>query len=180
MDYSRSWQELRRKQRVAWLVLPACIPVGVVADHFHSRLLFFVLGGLWCAAGLFAFGRVSAFPCPRCRKTYFIEKLRKNPSSVRCLHCGLRKEESSDVVETEWSLVQDSLPKLEWGRLRRFSDGMVEARDADGKTEWFASVKSAHAWLSEDGLVQLSSLSSSKLAAIGLLPDDLAPPNWST
>ena len=178
MAYSKAWDELRARQRVAWLLPLTIVPAGFIAGQFHSRAIFFPMAAFLCAVIFTATRHLYAFKCPRCRQPYFARKGHANAFSGKCLHCELPKWTTSEMVQTEWWLFEPSLPELEWSRIRVFSDGAADTLNEDDEKEWFASVDKARVRLSRRGFVQLSSIETSEVAQTGFSIHDLVPPAW--
>ena len=74
----------------------------------------------------------------------------------------------------------DSLPELNWARLRVFSDGTADVFDCDGTTHRFASEKEACLWLLEDEFMRLEKLTPDDVTPDGIDRADLVPPSGET
>jgi hypothetical protein len=83
------------------------------------------------------------------------------------------------VSRLEWWLM-DSLPDLEWARLRAFDDGTADVFDCGGKIHAFATLDDARNWLCEDEFVRLDRMEAQDLTGIPLRLEDLLPPRGLT
>jgi hypothetical protein len=67
------------------------VPLLEYARRFlTSKDLFLWIAVAWAAAFLGAALHRSTFPCPRCGRAFFIWYLFGDPTSRKCLHCGLK------------------------------------------------------------------------------------------
>jgi hypothetical protein len=94
--YRQSWQELRRRQRLAIISFVAFLPIafcsGMLSEYFHRDWIFIAGGGLSFVLVLGSGIYHQIFTCPHCDHWFFVA------SSPRvswrwlfgraCAHCG--------------------------------------------------------------------------------------------
>lgn len=100
-DYAASWQDLKRRRRLLWVLflgyLPGvaalCFLVGWVATSMggsqQGEVMCAVVALLWILAFAVAAIRLTFFRCPRCTRIFHSTWWRHNPFAHNCLHCGL-------------------------------------------------------------------------------------------
>ena len=90
------WRDLRRRQRIVWLVFLSYIPGIVILSIplealFDSETPVFVVAVLWFVALAVASGYMENWKCPRCGKPFFRTWWYHNTFAQRCIHCKLPK-----------------------------------------------------------------------------------------
>ena len=107
-DYAASWQDLRKRRRLVWLLFLGYIP-GVAALCFlvvtaaasmggskQSEVACAVIALFWILAFAVAAIRLTFFRCPRCRRLFHSTWWRHNPFARHCLHCGLAQDTTAN------------------------------------------------------------------------------------
>ncbi len=94
LTFEPAWRDLKRRSRILWLLLFACIlGVFVLAYVLNTLLLqdasFPVVGLAWMGAIAWAGVRVASFACPRCGRAFFENWYFFKPLRGSCAHCNL-------------------------------------------------------------------------------------------
>lgn len=89
-----AWDDYRKRSRAARTAVIAWIVLNTAALPMNARVAQILL---FCttAALVSAIVWYHGWRCPRCSGLYFAAYRRSNPFTHQCLHCGLRKWESS-------------------------------------------------------------------------------------
>ena len=103
-DYSEQWRQLKRRQRITWLILLGGMPCVLALTLLATLLVraieapptwidraFFVAGGTWMLGSVAAGSKAIAFLCPRCTERFFSTWWYYNGFARKCVHCGLPK-----------------------------------------------------------------------------------------
>jgi hypothetical protein len=97
VKYQQSWQELRRRQRLAIISFIAFFPIafcsGMLSEYFYREWIF-IAGGALSFALMFASGiYYQTFTCPRCDHWFFVALWPRFSwrwlFGRACAHCGL-------------------------------------------------------------------------------------------
>ena len=96
MSNDAHWAQLRKRQRLCWVLLAAFIPVSVVVGLplsiiFASTKPLVVVAAAWMLTLLIASNRVVSWPCPRCGKPFVSTRWSYNTFARKCRHCQLPK-----------------------------------------------------------------------------------------
>ncbi len=88
-------KQIRRRRRRALVVSFLCLPLfGTVFLVSRSELATFLFALAWILVWVASALAVALSPCPRCKKTFNLRGWYGNPSTRRCLHCGLSIRET--------------------------------------------------------------------------------------
>jgi hypothetical protein len=106
-DYEAAWQAFRTMRRRSWLIFlggpPAIALVCSLAQALFGKpvggVVFGLLGVSWFLSCAVASVRLSRFRCPRCGRAFTVRGFSGNPSTDKCLHCGLRVGEVPGAVD---------------------------------------------------------------------------------
>lgn len=87
-------------------------------------------------------------------------------------------QSSHTVVQTEWWLMEPSLPDLNWARLRCYADGTADVFDCDARLSSFTSIEDAILFLEDDEFLRLTSLTDllQDDPELPFPPDRMTPP----
>ena len=96
MEHDPIWAELRKRERICWVLLLAYVPVVAIIGFSLGRLVdssvpFLLVAGAWACALLVAGNGVLSWPCPRCGQPFFSTRWYYNTFARRCVHCKLPK-----------------------------------------------------------------------------------------
>src|SRR5579859_3303483 len=101
-EYQQQWKQYRRRWiyfvAIFALFVPIVMGLTVLSSKlFHTDAVFPYIAGIWTALWVFSGLRISAWPCPRCRKcfigSWWFGGALNSASVRRCAHCGLQKPE---------------------------------------------------------------------------------------
>jgi hypothetical protein len=95
--YLVEWADLRRKRRRAWavpfifIVAAGCAAkvYEAAAGHPMGKLVFCALFGPLIPLFFTVSRRALDVRCPRCGERFSARRGRRNPSTRKCLHCGI-------------------------------------------------------------------------------------------
>lgn len=102
LSFEPAWRDLKRRSRILWFLLSACIPGVFLLAYVLNTLLsqnasFPVVGIAWMAAIAWAGFRMASFACPRCGQAYFENWYFFKPLRNSCAHCSLMRWAKDDA-----------------------------------------------------------------------------------
>ena len=91
-----NWKELRTRERWVTFLFLGYIPFAggvayLVSKFTSSELLVLAAPGFWMVALVFAWFRLTTFPCPRCGKWFHAKWYHSFTRGRKCIHCGLER-----------------------------------------------------------------------------------------
>jgi hypothetical protein len=94
--YEDAWKDLHARRTAGVWVLAALVPVYLLylLERSVQSSITHLLWYVWLAALSIVGVRIQLFRCPRCQYTFTWRAL-WNPFTSKCLHCGLRIDESA-------------------------------------------------------------------------------------
>ena len=102
-SYPAAMSNYTRRRNVLWAtavaLVPAVLLAGMPLDRLFQSSAPSAVVGLAALVTLFrAAHRLRQWRCPRCGETFHERGLTGNPFARRCMHCGLAKRPSADVI----------------------------------------------------------------------------------
>jgi antibiotic biosynthesis monooxygenase (ABM) superfamily enzyme len=98
-SFDAAWADYRRRRQFfgVWLGgFPVAIAIVKLLPPKPGEFVFSILSVLLIAAFVVVAIRLLFFRCPRCGNTFFLDCLRRDLFSRRCIHCGLPKWAHND------------------------------------------------------------------------------------
>ena len=102
LRYLRAWQDLRRRLVIqSLLFFPLFLRIAWELKYPSGFSISSPLPLLWFALTIGAILWYNFFPCPRCRRPFFLTIGWRSILERKCVHCGLRRGASYEEARTE-------------------------------------------------------------------------------